>query len=359
MAIKVRHDGNAAATAVAGVGSGTAKTRIETAKLAQNQPQHVHTLSPAHASAPGASAPGIMSAGHATAPSAGGGSAPLTHAPTGASAATAPLTHAPTPTGGGARSSLPSGGAGSGVAGGEYKVTGTSIFDRPDKDSIWDPGNGGRWIRPWLPGEKEAEAADRMTPVLAERLDMKTAAERELAEQQSLLSTERDIAKAKLNAPAKRENPFTAAIKTLFPSAPGAATPAQGAQPKGTVTIKPSDAGTLSLQDQLAAVKSTLSNALLKAKANVGAPQNAAPPNGDDTLRLLEDSVRGGAPASSGQADDIASVYASGGSMFGGQSVTGGPLAYLRPTQGEYGMDAQSEEVASSLGGLMGALLRV
>lgn len=51
----------------------------------------------------------------------------------------------------------------------KYKVTGTSIFSRPDKDSQWDPGNGGRWIRPWLPGEKEAEAAQRMNPVLAER----------------------------------------------------------------------------------------------------------------------------------------------------------------------------------------------
>ena len=101
MAIKVRHDGNAAATAAAGVGSGRAKSRIETAKLAQNTPQHIQTLGAAHASAP----------------SAGGGSAPLTHAPTGASAASAPLTHAPTPTpmGGGAgsrASSVRGGGAG-------------------------------------------------------------------------------------------------------------------------------------------------------------------------------------------------------------------------------------------------------
>ena len=178
MAIKVRHDGNAAATAAAGVGSGRAKRRIETAKLAQNQPQHIQTLSPAHASAPGASAPGIMSAGHATAPSAGGGSAPLTHAPTGASAATAPLTHAPTPTGGGGAGSRSSSSRGIGAGSdfdSEYKVTGTSIFDRPDKDSQWDPGNGGRWIRKWLPGEKEAEAAARMNPVLAERAETQQA----------------------------------------------------------------------------------------------------------------------------------------------------------------------------------------
>lgn len=170
MAIKVRHDGNAAATAVAGVGSGTAKRRVETAKLAQNTTQHVQTLSPAHASAPGASAPGIMGAGHATAPSAGGGSAPLTHAPNGASGASAPLTHAPSPTGGGGAGSRSSSLRGSGAGGdlGEVKVTGTSIFERPDKESQWNPSTM-RWERPWLPGEKEAEAAQRMNPVLAER----------------------------------------------------------------------------------------------------------------------------------------------------------------------------------------------
>ncbi len=154
MAIKVRHDGNAAATAAAGLGSGRAKRRIETAKLAQNTPQHIQTLGAAHASAPGA----------------GGGSAPLTHAPTGASGASAPLTHAPSPTvGGGGAGSRSSSLRGSGAPGDyEYKVTGTSIFDRPDKDSQWNPATM-RWERPWLPGEKEAEAAQRMNPVLAER----------------------------------------------------------------------------------------------------------------------------------------------------------------------------------------------
>ena len=156
MAIKVRHDGNAAATAAAGVGSGRAKSRIETAKLAQNQPQHIQTLGAAHVSAP----------------SAGGGSAPLTHAPSGASGVSAPLTHAPAPTvsgGAGSRSAASRGSGGGALGGDDYKVTGTSIFTRPDKDSQWDPGNGGRWIRRWLPGEKEAEAAQRMNPVLAER----------------------------------------------------------------------------------------------------------------------------------------------------------------------------------------------
>ena len=153
MAIKVRHDGNNAAVITAGVGSGRAKRRVETAKFAQNTPQHIQTLQPAHASAPGV----------------GGGSAPLTHAPNGASGASAPLTHAPTPTvsgGAGTRSSLTRGSAGADL--GEVKVTGNSIFTRPDKESQWNPSTL-RWERPYLPGEKEAEAAQRMNPVLAER----------------------------------------------------------------------------------------------------------------------------------------------------------------------------------------------
>lgn len=171
MAIKVRHDGNSAAVIAAGAGSGRAKRRIETAKLAQNTPQHIQTLTPAHASAPGA----------------GGGSAPLTHAPTGASVASAPLTHAPTPTpmGGGAGSRASSvRGGGAGVDLGEVKVTGDSIFTRPDKESQWNPATR-RWERPWLPGEKEAEAAQRMNPVLAERAETQQALKDQSAEEEA------------------------------------------------------------------------------------------------------------------------------------------------------------------------------
>ena len=181
MAIKVRHDGNAAATAAAGLGSGRAKRRVETAKLAQNTPQHIQTLGAAHASAPGA----------------GGGSAPLTHAPSGASGASAPLIQGHG--GGGGRSGLRSGGSGgagsgAGLGGNDYKVTGTSIFTRPDKDSQWDPGNGGRWIRPWLPGEKEAEAAQRMNPVIAEReqdkQDIADASAKEMLREKQAIASE-------------------------------------------------------------------------------------------------------------------------------------------------------------------------
>ena len=191
-----------------------------------------------------------------------------------------------------------------------YKVTGTSIFERPDKDSQWDPGNGGRWIRKWLPGEKEAEAAQRMNPVLAERTDMKTAAERELAEQQSLLATERDVAKAKLNAPAMPESPLMAAIRSLFPSAPALPAPAATAEPqqKGTVSIRPAVDGKTSMYDRVKDLflgsgdaspvdglkgliddaDSVLLDVLAKAKAGFGLPSNNPVGNGSDTLRMLE-----------------------------------------------------------------------
>lgn len=66
----------------------------------------------------------------------------------------------------------------------DYKVTGTSIFNRPDEESQWDPGNGGRWIRPWLPGEKEAEATRRVGEVqndLAEERELTAQGRRERA----------------------------------------------------------------------------------------------------------------------------------------------------------------------------------
>jgi hypothetical protein len=59
----------------------------------------------------------------------------------------------------------------------DYKVTGTSIFNRPDDESVWrDDLN--QWIRPWLPGEKEAEALRRTGEVQNDLV-----AERELTAQ--------------------------------------------------------------------------------------------------------------------------------------------------------------------------------
>ena len=41
------------------------------------------------------------------------------------------------------------------------KVTGSSIFDRPDDASVWDPAMS-QWKRKYLPGEYEAEAKERV-----------------------------------------------------------------------------------------------------------------------------------------------------------------------------------------------------
>lgn len=60
--------------------------------------------------------------------------------------------------------------AGGGDGDSDYKVTGTSAFDRPDKESMWD---GSRWIRKWLPGEKEAEARQRIGDVENDLIDQR------------------------------------------------------------------------------------------------------------------------------------------------------------------------------------------
>lgn len=154
MAIKVKHEGSAASRIAAAEQGGAAKRAMEAAALIK--PTQIQTLSPAHASAP----------------SAGGAHAQLISAPGGG--AHAQLIGG----GGGIGAHARMGGAGGGVGragrsvnrvptngGGEdpdYKVTGTDIFDRPDDESQWDPTGGGRWVRKWLPGEKEAEARGRI-----------------------------------------------------------------------------------------------------------------------------------------------------------------------------------------------------
>ena len=146
MAIKVRHEGNLTSRVVAGQGSGAAKRAMESAALIRP-----HQVQLTHAATAQAHAPS-------------GGSAQLIHAPLGGGGG-APLIHAPARSGSGSgasRSSVSGGGSG---AGGDYKVTGTSVFSRPDAESQWDPGSGGRWIRPWQPGEKEAEAKARVGAV--------------------------------------------------------------------------------------------------------------------------------------------------------------------------------------------------
>lgn len=204
MAIKVRHEGSMSVGAAAGAGSGAARNRLETAKLAQNQPQHVQTLQPAHASAPGG----------------GGGSAPLAHAPSGASAASAPLTHAPSPSyrggagrGGADRPGEPSNAP---VSLTDYKVTGTDFFSRPDEYSSWDPEKR-VWLRTYLPGEREADALGRTGRV-------KNDLDKEMYEFRHLLGVEGDIMRERLKMPGTpaRETPPAPAVASPFATAEAA-----------------------------------------------------------------------------------------------------------------------------------------
>lgn len=156
MAIKVKHEGSVASRLAASASGGSAKRAMEAAALAK--PSQIQTLSPAHASAPSAAAP------HAQLISApgGGAHAQLIHGG-GGIGATSRL-------GGGWGSR--SGAATSAQSGGdgEYKVTGSSIFNRPDDASVWDSTTR-QWVRRYLPGEKEAEIQQRVGDVKNSQLE--------------------------------------------------------------------------------------------------------------------------------------------------------------------------------------------
>lgn len=180
MAIKVRHEGNLTSRVVAGQGSGAAKRAMESAALIRP-----HQVQLTHAATAQAHAPS-------------GGSAQLIHAPLGGGGG-APLIHAPAHSGSGSGASRSSASGGGSGAGGDYKVTGTSIFSRPDDESQWDPGNGGRWVREWLPGEKEAEAKARVGAVEEQfqigREDRAVQAKKDLAEFQYTQNQRQQYAK--------------------------------------------------------------------------------------------------------------------------------------------------------------------
>ena len=160
MAIKVKHEGSAASRMAASAAGGAAKRAMEAAALAK--PSQIQTLQPAHASAPGISAPHapLISApsGGAHAPLIGGG---------GGIGATARLGGGGGRGGGSAASRVAGSGGGDS---GDYKITGRDRNHRPDEESEWVWDNGGigstgKWMRKWLPGEKEAEAQQRIGDV--------------------------------------------------------------------------------------------------------------------------------------------------------------------------------------------------
>ena len=336
MAIKVKHEGSAASRIAAAEQGGAAKRAMEAAALVKPTP--IQTLAPAHASAPGIggvhaqliSAPG----GGAHAPLIGGGGGIGAHARMGGGGGR----------GGGAGSRVSTAGGGGGDL--DYKVTGTSIFDRPDDESEWDPTHGGRWVRKWLPGEKEAEALGRVGAVKNQQekkmLDYRHQLGMESAEQGSLLATERDINNARLKA-LLIPNAKPASIRSPFPNADG-----------NSELQK-------QFNDIMSAVKDSVDSA--KSKGVTISPQQQKADG--DTLRSIVDSVSAnGAGTQPAPGDEIGNLYANGGSVFGeavGESDRS-PIQWLRP-QGEVSADGGDssaiDEYASSIGGLINALMRV
>ena len=185
MAIKVKHEGNVASRATSSAAGGAAKRAMEAAAFAKGRDIQQKQAASAHASAPGA--PGAPTAhaqlisapsgGHVGLIGGGGGVGSAIRFGGGSGRGT-----------GYASTARPSashiggvGGDGIGGAGGRRgrgltsfskssgksapetpkKVTGSSIFDRPDDASVWNPIKG-RWEREYLPGEYEAEAKDRI-----------------------------------------------------------------------------------------------------------------------------------------------------------------------------------------------------
>lgn len=175
MAIKMKHSGNATATTFASMGGGEGKRRAEDAKAfaqiaASRNAAANRQLQGAHASPISATAPHAQLISAPT-----GGGAHAIPGP-GGIGATARL-------GGGAGASSRAGrtsgssGSGSSPAEEDYKVTGTDRFSRPDDDSVWNDYTK-QWQRKWLPGEKEAEALQRVLSVKDDFANI--AADREL-----------------------------------------------------------------------------------------------------------------------------------------------------------------------------------
>ena len=277
----------------------------------------------------------------------------------------------------------------------DWKVTGTNRSIRPDDESVWIERTG-QWQRKWLPGEKEAEAQRRIGDVRVDQekeiLDHRHKQSRENAEQNSLLGIERSIIDSILKLPPK-PGTSTPAIKTPYPSVPEQ-TPPEGKQPEqtppvtepkkpGTITITPVNPTVAGLRDALlggaggadgnglqnqfksamAAVEATLADA--RRKTGVSSP-NPTTPNGSDALRALADSItgqNGGGSLNGAQTEDIGSVYARGGSIFGAQDGGGNdrPMSWLYPGADEIedgGASPVSDEYASSIGGLINMFTR-
>ena len=158
MAIKVKHEGNVTSRLVASRAGGRGKRASEDGKAWMQ------------IAASSANAGNQQLRGASASPvSPGQAHVQLTHAQTGAAPGIIGNHVSSVPNGGmgGGRTTTAQGrttaaGVSGGVDGGDMKITGYSAFTRPDKESQWD---GTKWKRAWLPGEKEAEAQQRIGDV--------------------------------------------------------------------------------------------------------------------------------------------------------------------------------------------------
>ena len=353
MAIKVKHEGNVTSRITAATAGGRGKRAVDEGKAwmqiaAQQDIYGSRQLQGAHASP---TAPG-----HAT--------APLTSAPTGSAPG---ILHAPSNGvggGGGGGGRALSGGNGGGDSSDEWKITGRMKSFRPDDESEWDPWHG-YWYRKWLPGEKEAEAQQRVGDVknsqLAEILGLKHSFERDSAEQQALLNQEGKVNDAKMKTPPAGKVP---ALQTPFPTAPGGPTPPNAPTPPvgtGKDTITPAGQSS-DLQKQIATVLTSVSKPGSSPEPEAK-PTAEQPDGGQDQLANLADAI---AQQSGGQApkgpDDIMSIYANGGSVFGERPKEGenaspawSPFALPNMDAAAGGSDAfAANEYSNYLGGMFG-----
>ena len=259
----------------------------------------------------------------------------------------------------------------------DYKVTGTSIFDRPDDDSQWDPGNGGRWIRKWQPGEKEAEALGRVGEV-------KNRQEKDMLDYRHQLGIRSGVVDTMLrNLP--RLGPaspgMTPAIPSRFPSAPEAAPTPQ----KGSVTITPSieKSGDMSalynkVKDAFPKVlemwdcigdeksKEQFGKAIavaLETLSNGGASAALTEGGGGDTVSSLVSAFRNGgaapsAPTGPAANDEIGDLYGNGQWLYGnGESVGSRALSYLNPPNMDEAIGGGESLVARDYGDSLAGIL--
>lgn len=225
-----------------------------------------------------------------------------------------------------------------------------------------------------------------------ELIDVQHKNAKERAEQSALLGLEGKVKEAQLNAP-PRPGPLPA-VQTPFPSVPEtpAPTPPKVPEKPGSVSIIPSGAVSDSDMPELYNMMQSMQPDLLKMRdefkneglqgpfdkamtialkaISKGGPDGAlstdSVESGGSKLGAIFDSIlaqRGGGTPAVQTPDEIESVYANGGSIFGDQSMNGSSraLSWLNPPDMDAasigGDAAASKDYASSVGGMIDAFL--